>query len=217
MKIEIWSDVVCPFCYIGKRKFEHALSQFPNNEEIEIEWKSFQLSPDLVTNPNKTVYEFLSEHKGMSVEHAKNLSNQVALTAQKVGLPYNFDIAVPANSFNAHRLAHLAKRVGMQDEVEETLFKAYFIEGKNIDSEETLLDIAHQIGLEEMEVKSLLNSDKYTKEVHQDMYEAQQIGVRGVPFFVFDRKFAVSGAQESEVFLSALTEAYNASKEDTNA
>src|SRR5690606_34803377 len=119
-------DIMCPFCYIGKRKFETALNQFPQKDRIEIEWKSFQLSPDMKTDPSKSIHEFLAEHKGFSVEQAKQMNDQVTLMAQQVGLTYRFDISVVANSFNAHRFLHFAKQYGKQNEAEELLFRSYF-------------------------------------------------------------------------------------------
>jgi predicted DsbA family dithiol-disulfide isomerase len=208
MTIEIWSDVMCPFCYIGKRKFETALAQFNHRSNIDIVWKSFQLAPDLKTNPDKNIHQFLAEHKGMSLEQAKRMNDQMAQAAKQVGLHYDFDKAIPANSFNAHRFSHLAKQHGLQNDAEERLFKAYFTEGKNIDDISTLVQLGVEIGLAAAEIKTVLESDQYTKDVHQDIDEAQQVGVRGVPFFVLDRKYAISGAQNSETFLQAIDTSY---------
>ncbi len=204
MTIEIWSDVMCPFCYIGKRKFETALTQFNHRSNIDIVWKSFQLAPDLKTNPNKNIHQFLAEHKNISLEQAKDMNDQMAQIAKQVGLQYDFDKAIPANSFNAHRFSHIAKQHGLQNDAEERLFKAYFTEGKNIDNISTLVQLGFEIGLDAEETKTILESDQYATDVHQDIYEAQQVGVRGVPFFVFNRKYAISGAQESETFLHQL-------------
>lgn len=132
MKVEIWSDVVCPFCYIGKRQFEGALNQFANNNNIEIEWKSFQLSPDMKTEPGKNLNRFLAEHKGIGSEQAAALNQQVTAMAAQEGLTYNLDNAVVANTLNTHRFLHFAKQHGKQNEAEEALFRAYFTNGKNI-------------------------------------------------------------------------------------
>ncbi|RZK77269.1 MAG: DsbA family oxidoreductase, partial [Pedobacter sp.] len=204
MKVEIWSDVMCPFCYIGKRKFEGALEQFKNTDNIEIVWKSFQLAPDMQTDPDKSIHQFLAEHKGLGLEQAKEMNEQVANYAAQAGLDFNFDQTVPANSFNAHRFAHFAKHHGLQDKAEEALFKAYFTDGKNIDDIEILVKLGQEIGLSPTETRSALESSLYANNVRHDINEARQLGVRGVPFFVFDRKVAVSGAQGSEVFLQAL-------------
>lgn len=208
MKVEIWSDVMCPFCYIGKRRFEQALAQFEHSSEIEIEWKSFQLQPDLVTAPGKNVVEHLAETKGWTIEHSREMHDYVVNMAKEVGLDYHFEKAVVANSFNAHRLSHYAKWQGKGDQMEERLFQAYFINGENIDDPATLLKIAVEIGLDEKESAEVINSDRYAPEVKYDIYESQQVGVRGVPFFVIDEKYGVSGAQAADVFLQALAQAY---------
>lgn len=208
MKIEIWSDVMCPFCYIGKRKFEAALEQFENKANVEVVWKSFQLNPAMKTDPSKNITNYLAEIKGWSLEQAKEMNTHVTNMAKEVGLHYDFDKAIVANSFDAHRLIQLAKKHGKGDEAEEQLFKAYFTEGKNTDDHSTLIEIGISIGLNEIEVKQVLASDQFADDVRKDIIEAQQIGVRGVPFFVVDRKYGVSGAQPTEVFLETLTKAW---------
>jgi predicted DsbA family dithiol-disulfide isomerase len=208
MKVEIWSDIMCPFCYIGKRKFEEALEQFAHKDDLQVEWKSFQLNPDLKTQPGRGIYEYLAEQKGWTLEYSRNVHEQMTAKAKESGLEYNFDSVIPANSFNAHRLSHLAAQCNLQDTAEERLFKAYFTEGKNIDDIDTLIQLGVEIGLKETEVRKMLHSDLYAQQVYLDMYEAQQIGVKGVPFFVIDRKYAVSGAQPGSVFLEALQRAY---------
>lgn len=208
MQIEVWSDVVCPFCYIGKKKFETALAQFEERANVNLVWKSFQLDPDLKTNPNTTVYKSLSARKGISVEQAKGMAGHAVEAAAEIGIAMNFDTAVVANSLNAHRLLHFAKIKGLQNEMKEQLFKAYFTEGKNIDDVETLTALATTAGLNAHEVKAVLNSNKYADAVQADIIESQQLGVRGVPFFVFDRKYAVSGAQESSAFLETLEKSF---------
>ncbi len=195
MKVEIWSDVMCPFCYIGKRKFENALSVFPHKDKIEVEWKSFQLAPEIKTTPGKTIHEYLAEHKGFSLADAKRMNDHVTAMAAKVGLTYNFDKTVVANSFNAHRFSLLARTKGKQNEAEEKLFQAYFTEGKNMDDYNTLIQLGEEIGLEPMEVRTALEKGSFGDEVRADIEEANQLGADGVPFFVFDRKYAVSGAQ----------------------
>jgi predicted DsbA family dithiol-disulfide isomerase len=204
MKIEIWSDVMCPFCYIGKRKFEQALKVFPQRDNVEIEWKSFQLNPSMKTDPSKNINQFLAEHKGISIEQAKRMNDRVTAMAAEVGLQYDFDKAIVANSFDAHRLSHFAKKHSVQNTVEERLFKAYFTEGKNTADHEILTAIAVEAGLNSEEVRAMLASNQFADDVNNDIYEAQQVGARGVPFFVFDNKYAVSGAQPSELFLQVL-------------
>ncbi len=208
MKVEIWSDVMCPFCYIGKRKFERALEQFPQKEAIEIEWKSFQLDPELTNNSGLSIYEYIAERKGWTPEYARQLNAQVTGMAAEVGLQYNFDKAVVANSFDAHRFAHLAAKHGKGDAAEESLFKAYFTEGKDISDHAVLAELGSNIGLDAEEVKNTLADRTYAREVQQDIAEAAALGARGVPFFVIDRKYAVSGAQPEEIFLKALQQSY---------
>jgi predicted DsbA family dithiol-disulfide isomerase len=214
MKVEIWSDVMCPFCYIGKRRFESALQQTSFKDNIEVEWKSFQLDPSIQNEPGKRINEYLAERKGFSIEKAKELNGQVTKMAAAEGLQYDFDKAVVANSFDAHRFSHLAAKHGKGDAAEESLFKAYFTEGKNIADHDTLVQLGTAIGLDGTEVKQVLGTDAYTAEVEYDINEAQQLGVQGVPFFVLDRKYAVSGAQSAETFVQALEKAYTEWKQE---
>ena len=208
MKIEIWSDIMCPFCYIGKRQLETALEQFPDNE-FEIEWKSFQLDPSITPQPDKDVYTYLAERKGMTVEQSKEMHKGVAERAKSVGLDYNFDKAVISNSLNAHRIIQLAKTKNIGDRMEEIFFKAYFTDGQDLNNGQTLIKLGTQAGLEENEIREVLESDTlFLKEVESDIKEAGEIGVQGVPFFVFDRKYAVSGAQPVETFENALQQTY---------
>ncbi|GAB2585160.1 DsbA family oxidoreductase [Spirosoma areae] len=213
MQVEIWSDVMCPFCYIGKRKFETALAQFPDKEQVDIVWKSFQLAPDQETVTDKTVHQYLAERKGWTLEQARQMTDHVTALARQVGLTYHFDKAVTANSFDAHRLSHLAKEYDVQDQAEERLFAAYFTEGKNTADHDTLVQLGVEIGLDAEEVKAVLQSDKYADAVQTDISEARQVGVQGVPFFVFNRKYAVSGAQDSTVFSGAIEKSFSEWKE----
>jgi len=208
MRVEIWSDVVCPFCYIGKRKFEKALDAFANKEQVEIVWKSFQLDPATTPSPGKTVIESLAEKKGWSLEQSHQIHAQVAAMAKEVGLNYQMDKAVVANTFDAHRLSHLAATKGLQDKMEERLFAAYFTEGKDIGDKETLAALAQEVGLNAAEAAEVLRSEAYSDKVEADILEAQKVGVRGVPFFVFDNKYAVSGAQPSDVFAQVLAKVW---------
>lgn len=208
MQIEVWSDVVCPFCYIGKKKFETALAQFEERAHVNLVWKSFQLDPNLKTDPTITVYDRLSTSKGIPVQQAQEMAGHATKVAAQVGIKMDFDKAVVANSLNAHRLMHFGKEKGLQNEVKELLFKAYFTEGKNIDDTETLIAVGIAAGLNTDEVKAVLNSTQYADAVQADVVESQQLGVRGVPFFVFDRKYAVSGAQDSAAFLQTLEKSF---------
>ena len=209
MKVEIWSDVMCPFCYIGKRRFEQALQHFGHQDEIEVEWKSFQLNPNMVTNPAISIDQYLADIKGFSIDHARQLNAHVTQMAAEEGLTYNFDHSVVANSFNAHRYSHFAKLHGKGIEAEEQLFKAYFTDGKNIDDPDTLVELGSAIGLNPDEVRQTIESDDFADDVKQDIAEAQHLGIQGVPFFVMNNKYGVSGAQPAEVFDEALGQVWD--------
>ncbi len=208
MKVEIWSDVMCPFCYIGKRRFEAALKEFAHKNEIEIEWKSFQLNPDLKTDPKINIDQYLADVKGFTIDHARQLNGHVTQMAAEAGLTYNFDKAVVANSFNAHRLSHLAKKHSLGVAMEEQLFKAYFTDGKNIDDPDTLVQLGAEIGLDANEIKQTLQSDAFADEVRGDIRQAQYLGIQGVPFFVLNNKYGISGAQAVPVFEQTLEKAF---------
>jgi predicted DsbA family dithiol-disulfide isomerase len=204
MTVEIWSDIACPFCYIGKRRFEAALSQYEGKENIEIIWRSFQLDPSLVSEPNKSVAQSLCEKKGWSMAQTKQIMSNVVEMAHSVGLEFDFDRAIVANTYDAHRLIHFAHVQGKQDAAKEALLSAYFKDGKDIASPQILAEIATNIGLNKEETLEMLASDAYKTDFEEDIDTARQFQISGVPFFVFDRKYAISGAQEVEVFLSAL-------------
>ena len=208
MKIEIWSDVMCPFCYIGKRRFEDALQQFAYKNEVEIEWKSFQLNPDMVTNPNININQYLADAKGWTLDYAQQMNNHVTEMAAEVGLAYNMDNAIVANSFKAHRFTHLAKKHNLGDAAEEALFKAYFTEGKNVDDTDTLVELATAIGLDAETTRQTLATNAYADDVKYDIAEAQQLGISGVPFFVMNNKYGVSGAQAVPVFAQTIEKAF---------
>ena len=161
MKVDIWSDIRCPFCYIGKKKFEMALARFPHNDKVEVIWHSFQLDPGLETQPGVHVYDYLARVKGITREQAVRMHQHVKQSALEVGLEFDFDRAIVANSFNGHRLIQLAKSKGLGDAAEEQLFKAHFTEGKNIDAPDTLREVGTNIGLSDDEVSNLLASDQY--------------------------------------------------------
>lgn len=206
MKIEIWSDIMCPFCYIGKRQLETALAEFPNGE-FEIEWKSFQLDPTITPQSGKDVYTFLAERKGISLDQSIEMHKGVVERAKSVGLDYHFDKAIISNSLTAHRIIHLAKAKKLGDEMEEIFFKAYFTDGKDLNDAQTLIELGSKAGLDSKEVQEVVeNENLYLIDVKSDIREAQEIGVQGVPFFVFDRKYAVSGAQPVEAFVNTIRE-----------
>lgn len=204
MKIEIWTDVMCPWCYIGKRRFEKALVQFEHRDSVEIEWKSFQLNPNMKTDTSKNIYQYLADSKGWTLEYSKKMHVHVTDLAKAEGLNYNFDKAVVANSFDAHRLLQFAKKNGKGDEMEERLFKAYFEQGKNTADHNTLTELGGEIGLDKEEIKTIWISGAFADEVRKDLHEANEIGCSGVPFFVINRKYGISGAQEPGTFLKAM-------------
>ena len=208
MKIEIWSDVMCPFCYIGKRHFEEALSKFSDKERIDIEWKSFQLDPTMPDVVEESQEDYLVKRKGMSRDQIQGMLQNVTAMGKEAGLDFNFDQSIMVNSQKAHQLIQFAKSKGLGNEIEERLFQAYFTEGKNVADQTTLTELGKEIGLDENELQVAFNDDKYLYQMKQDIQEAQNIGVRGVPFFVFDRKYGVSGAQPTEAFLETLNKSF---------
>lgn len=199
---------MCPFCYIGKRNFETALEQFSNKNGIEVEWKSFQLDPSLPEVQDSNYTDYLMVSKGLGRPQVEGMLNNVTQMAKGVGLEYDFDRAVMVNSFKAHRVLQLAKTRGLGDAAEERLFRAFFTEGRNIADDDTLLELGKEAGLNETEIRSSLSDERYSDMVRQDIQEARAIGVTGVPFFVFNRKYAVSGAQPPQAFLQTLEKAY---------
>lgn len=209
MKIEIWSDVMCPFCYIGKRRFEKAFNKFAHKNEIEVIWKSFQLNPDLVSDPTINALDHLAQSKGWTKEYTEQATAHVINTAKEEGLTFNYGKTIVANSLRAHALLHLAKEFDKQNEVKELLLSGYFIEGKNTDDIAYLVGTGESVGIKKEKILNAINSEDYHFEVKRDIQEGQQLGLTGVPFFVFDRKFGISGAQPLEVFENTLEQAYN--------
>lgn len=208
MEIKIWSDVRCPFCYIGKRKFEMALEEFKHKDNLKITWKSFQLDPNLKTDPSMSTLNYFVDTKGVSIDQAKQMLGGATQMGAEVGLRLDFENSVLANSFNAHRLIQMANSKDLGNEIEEALFKAHLEQGKNIDNHDELVNIGSSIGMDAGEIKRMLTSEDFSYQVKQDELEARNIGVRGVPFFVFNDKFAVSGAQSPEAFLDTLGKAW---------
>jgi predicted DsbA family dithiol-disulfide isomerase len=210
MQVEVWSDIMCPFCYIGKRNYEKALADFEGKADIELIWKSYQLDPTLPTEGAKDldVYEYLSSRKGITKPQVEAMHAQVTEMAKNAGLDYHLDKSIMANSFKAHRVVAFAKEKGLGDLAEERLFHATFIDGKDFGDTDVLIHIGAEIGLSAEDVMEALSNDLYAYQVTADIAEAREIGVTGVPFFVFDRKFAVSGAQPPQSFLQALENAH---------
>ncbi len=210
MKIEIWSDIKCPFCYIGKRNLETALSRFENKEFVEVEWKSFQLDPTLPEVPKyqDDMVMFLADRKGFSYEQSKKMHQDIVQYAKSVGLEYNFDKALVTNTLKGHRLIQFAKTKGLGEQAEERLFYAYFTQGKNLSDVATLVELGKEIGLTETEVNEALTNSLYVKKVESDTKEAQTLGARGVPFFVLNRKYGIMGAQQPNEIFNTLEKAF---------
>jgi predicted DsbA family dithiol-disulfide isomerase len=187
MKIEIWSDIACPFCYIGKRKLEKAIQRLPDSEGIVLEWKSFQLNPTLQTDPNQNTLTHLAETKGWTMDQTVQMTAQVTAMGKEEGLNFNFEKTAVANTKRSHRLLHLAKKYNCQNELKD--------------------QCAEHAGIPQAEAKKVLDRQGFEEEIDQDVYESRLIGVQGVPFFVFDRKYGISGAQPDEVFDRTLQQA----------
>jgi predicted DsbA family dithiol-disulfide isomerase len=209
MRVEIWSDVVCPWCYIGKRRLEAALARFPHGDDVEVVWRSFELDPSAPPVRDVTNVERLARKYGVSVEQAQAMLDRMTSVADGEGLHFRLDIARSGNTFDAHRLLHLAGDRGVQGELKEALLAAYQIEGEAISDHEMLTTRAVAAGLDEAEVRDVLTGDRYTEEVRRDEAEAHSIGVSGVPHFVVDRRYAIPGAQDSDVLLQVLERAWS--------
>ena len=204
MRIDIWSDFACPFCYIGKRRLEKALEDFEGRDDVEIVWRSFQLDPSAEEKSDIDMVSGLAAKYNMTTEKAQGMIDQMTMMAKEVGLTYNFKDIIQTNTFKAHRLANYAEEFDLAQEMNERLLKAYFIDALNIGDIETLGDLAEEVGLNKEDTIAMLNSNKYGDQVEMDRYEAKQLEINSVPFFVFDNKYAVQGAQPSEAFLEVL-------------
>ncbi|WP_067929361.1 DsbA family oxidoreductase [Alicyclobacillus shizuokensis] len=208
MKIEVWSDFVCPFCYIGKRHLEQALCSTGLADKAEVVFKSFELDPASPVNPGTSVHERLAAKYGMSLEEARAANAKMAERAAAVGLTYHFDTMIPTNTFDAHRLAQFAAQKGAGETVVERLFKAYFTDSLHIGDRLVLVQIASEAGLDAEETRSMLEEGGCSERVRADEAEAQQLGIHGVPFFVVNRRYAISGAQPIALFVDTLQKAW---------
>jgi predicted DsbA family dithiol-disulfide isomerase len=206
MKVEIWSDVICPWCYVGKRRFEQALAQFDGRDDVEVVWRSFELDPTAPAEPVALV-DRLSSKFNLDRADAIAMNEKMTETARGVGLDFALDGALSGNTLDAHRVLHLAESKGLQAEAMERLKAAYFAENRAISDRETLVELGASIGLDADEVRAMLESDRFVEEVRDDERTAAGFGINGVPFFVLDRKIGVSGAQPVEVLLGALEQA----------
>lgn len=212
MRVDIWSDVVCPFCYIGKKRLEHVAEQA--GIELEIHWHSFELDPDAPAKHDTSNTERLAKKYGRSYAEMEEMERNVAAMAAAEGIDFQWQKANSGNSFNAHRIIHLAQSKGLGNEAEEAFFHAYMTEGLAIGEREVVEEIASRIGLDNAEVEYVLDSDELADFVrHDEKIAREQLNVTGVPFFVFDQKLALSGAQPREIFLQALQQAQSTSSE----
>ncbi len=211
MKIEVWSDYACPFCYIGKERLGTALEQFEHRQDIEVVYKSFELDPQAPREVDHDVHDMLSAKYGMSREQAIQMNRNLARQAEDTGLTFQFDTMKLTNTFDAHRLTQYAAQQGKMDKIAEELFRAYFTDSQHLGDHDTLLDLAERIGLDRQATAKMLEGDDFATQVRTDEDEARQLGITSVPFFVIDRKYAVSGAQSTDTFLQAVQKAWSES------
>jgi predicted DsbA family dithiol-disulfide isomerase len=208
IRIDVWSDVACPWCYIGKRNLESGMIAFTAGEHavpIELEYHSFELAPDTPVEFSGSEVEFLMNHRGVSADQARAMIDRVVGIARSAGLEYDYDALQHTNTIKAHQLLHYANERGHQLEMKERLLSAYFVEGRHVGRVEDLSDLAAEIGLDRSDVVSSLNADEYLEAVRADMAQARQYGINGVPFFVIDSRYGISGAQPPEVFVEVLS------------
>lgn len=204
MKIEVWSDFVCPFCYIGKRELEIALRSYEKRDEVEVVFKSFELSPNASVKYVGNIHEIIASKYGISVAQATASNNRIVERAKSIGLNYNFDAIKPVNTFDAHRLVHYANTMGQMNAMSELIFKAYFVESQDLSNHDVLAELASQVGLHKETVLQVLASDQFAEAVREDERVARERNISSVPHFIMDGQYVVSGAQSSEVFLNAL-------------
>ena len=208
MRVDIWSDIICPWCYVGKRRFEQALAGFEHRDQIEVVHHSFQLDPSYPVGRTEPSVEMLSRKYGMSVDEAVQTEAGMEQTAAGAGLEYHMDGLHIGNTTDAHRVVHLAREHGLQDAMVERLFRAHFTEKRSVFSHDSLVELAAEVGLDAAEVREALAGDRFAAEVAEDAATAARLGANGVPFFVIDMRYGVSGAQPTELFTQALTEAW---------
>ena len=204
IKIDIWSDIVCPFCFIGKKKLEQAIVKLNLQNQVEIEWHSFQLDPEFPKGEAIPSSTYLAQRKNFPIEQINAIEQQLTATAKVYGIDFQFEKALSFNTIDVHRLWQWSKTLGKSSELKEALMQAYFTDGLDLSKEENVLQVVENCGLDKLEAKSILRSNQLSNEVDEDIYHASQIGVRGVPFFVLNNQFAISGAQEDSVFENAL-------------
>lgn len=216
MNIDVWSDIVCPWCYIGKRRLETALSRFEHRDKVTLTWRSYQLSPDAPKVATETTLQMLARKYGVSTEEAEAMQTRVRDVAAQEGLQYRLDLTRSENSLDAHRLLHLAREHGKQDALKEHLFAGYFLEGASIGDADTLLRMATDAGLDKNAAAQVLAGDQHADAVRADIAQARAIGVQGVPFFVLGGRYGLSGAQPADTLLQALSKAWDESEGSEN-
>ncbi len=219
LQVEVWSDIACPWCYVGKRRFEAALARFPHAASVDVVWRAFELDPSAprVRDRSVSYAERLGKKYGKSPQQAQLMLDRMTEVAAADGLEFHFERAQSGNTFDAHRVLHLAHERGVQGAVKERFLRAYMTEGEPIGEPETLVRLGAEAGLDAGEVRSVLAGDTYAREVRSDEEQARSAGINGVPFFVFARRYAVSGAQTPDVLLEALTQAWGAAAEPSFA
>ena len=209
MKVEIWSDVVCPWCYLGKRRFEDALARFAQRDEVDVVWRSFELDPGAPPERELLGAEHLAAKYGMSLEEAQSSQRRLTDLAAAEGLEYHLDRTAGGNSFDAHRLLHFAAASGRAEELNERLLRGYFTEGEAIGRRDVLARLADDAGLDRAEVADVLAGGRFSEAVRADEQRARLLGINGVPFFAVDERYGISGAQSSDLLLSALDQAWS--------
>lgn len=208
MKVEIWSDFVCPFCYLGERKFELALAEFEHKEEVEISFRSFQLDPNATRHEEEDIHQLIAKKYGMTYEESKANNDQIVRAAAEVGLNYRFDILKPNNTAAAHQAAKFARKLGSEKVFIDRLFRAYFEEGADLGDLSVLLKLAEEVGIEREELEDHLKNESFLAEILEDQEQAKALGINGVPFFVINDKYTVYGAQSVDHFKQILNKAY---------
>lgn len=209
LKIEVWSDFVCPFCYIGKRRLENALAGFSHRDQVEVAFRSFELDPLASNDAQENVWTVLARKYGISLDEARRMTDGVARQAAAEGLLFRFESAVSVNTFDAHRLAKYAASQGMGEAMTEKLFHAHFTASEHLGRRETLSRLAAEIGLDREAVEQVLqDGDAFAKEVRAEEQRARELGVQGVPFFLINGKYAISGAHPTAAFAAALEQVW---------
>ncbi|GAC83704.1 hypothetical protein GP2_014_00620 [Gordonia paraffinivorans NBRC 108238] len=202
--VDVWSDIACPWCFIGKLRFEAALERFDGRDDVQVTYRSFELAPDTPVDFSGSEIDFLVRHKGLAPDRVAAMLEQVRGIAAEVGLDFDFESLRHTNTLKAHEALHHAKARGRQLELAERLFRAYFKEGRHVGRPAELADLAAEVGLDRAETLEALESGRYADAVAADLAQAREYGISGVPFYVFDGRYGVSGAQEPETFLDVL-------------